>query len=49
MANWFFSILLKPTLLLLALVSSLAWSSVVAEAAEETLNEEKPVIEPEVY
>jgi len=49
MANWFFSILLKSTFLLLTLVSGLVWSSVVVDASEETLTEEKPVIEPEVY
>ena len=49
MANWFFSILLKPSILLLALVSSLALLPVYVEAIEETLSEENPVIEPEVY
>ena len=49
MANWVFGILLKSTFLLLVFVSSLVWWPVVVEASEETLTDEKPVIEPEVY
>ncbi len=49
MANWFFSILLKSSFLLPIIVSSFISLSVTVEAAEQTLSEEKPVIEPEVY
>jgi len=49
MANWFRSILLRSVFLVPLLLASGMFSSVMVEASEQTLSEEKPVIEPEVY
>ncbi|VAX12471.1 hypothetical protein MNBD_GAMMA24-1831 [hydrothermal vent metagenome] len=49
MANWFCGILLMPRFLLLIFVSALALLPPVAVAAGQTLNDEKPVIEPQIY